>query len=692
MTAHSLAWAPLIPWFLIAALALGAVLLLGFGLLRRARGLWARAVCLAALILALANPAIIQEEREALNDVVMVVSDETESQAVEPRPGQTETALSAVLSQLEDLPNSEHRLVRVSGREGLPNDRGTRLFEALERSLASVPRERVGAVIMLSDGQVHDVPESFEKLGIEAPLHLLQSGLPGERDRRLIVETAPSFGLVGKPVTLSVRVEDLGSDVGRKLARMVISKDGTVEGEIGMPIGETQEITVELDHRGPNIIELKVDSVPGELTESNNHNAVVINGVRERLRVLLVSGEPYPGERAWRNILKSDPSVDLVHFTILRPPEKQDGTPINELSLIAFPTRELFSLKLHEFDLIIFDRYQRRGVLPSIYLDNIAAYVEQGGALLEAVGPSFATPLSLYRTPLGRVMPGEPSGAIVEQGFRPDLTEIGLRHPVTRPLAKMLDSEGVAPWGRWFRQIEASTRNGKVLMNGVAERPLLILARVEKGRVAQIMSDHLWLWSRGFEGGGPQSQLVRRLAHWLMREPELEEEDLTASVEFGRVEIERRSLSEELPELTVTLPSGRVETLALEPAEDGLARASLPVTDRGLYRISDGTRTAMAATGELESLEFADLRATAARLEPLVSASGGGVIALAAVAEPKLRKVHPERVLAGNNWLGVAAQGRYLVTGLAQFPLLPALLVLALVMGLALFAWYREGR
>ena len=97
-----------------------------------------------------------------------------------------------------------------------------------------------------------------------------------------------------------------------------------------------------------------------------------INGVRDRLRVLLVSGEPHAGERTWRNLLKSDASVDLVHFTILRPPEKQDGVPVDELSLIAFPTRELFIEKIEDFDLIIFDRYRRRGILPSLYLENIA--------------------------------------------------------------------------------------------------------------------------------------------------------------------------------------------------------------------------------------------------------------------------------------------------------------------------------
>ena len=168
----------------------------------------------------------------------------------------------------------------------------------------------------------------------------------------------------------------------------------------------------------------------------------------------MVSGQPYPGLRVWRNLLKADPAVDLVHFTILRPPEKQDGTPIRELALIAFPSRELFEVKLKEFDLIIFDNYSRRGLLPLIYLENIARYVEEGGALLEAAGPQFAEPLSLYRTPLARVLPGRPTGETFERGFRPVVTEAGQRHPVTAGLAA---ASGEPDWGRWFRQLDVET-------------------------------------------------------------------------------------------------------------------------------------------------------------------------------------------------------------------------------------------
>ena len=186
-----------------------------------------------------------------------------------------------------------------------------------------------------------------------------------------------------------------------------------------VPVGETVDIEIELTHGGMNLLQLLVPPQEGELTDRNNSAIVQINGVRDRLRVLLVSGEPHAGERTWRNLLKSDPAVDLVHFTILRPPHKQDGVPVYELSLIAFPTRELFMDKIDEFDLIIFDRYRRRGVLPSLYLENLVRYVEDGGALLVASGPSFAGAESLYRTPLADILPVAPTAQVLEEGYVP---------------------------------------------------------------------------------------------------------------------------------------------------------------------------------------------------------------------------------------------------------------------------------
>ncbi len=688
----SLDFAPLLPWLLIAVLGgLGAAIL-ALAVWRRARGLAWRAAAILVLVGALANPSLVEEQRRLIDDVAVLAIDESSSQQVEPRPAQLATAAPELERRLRALPGLELRVVHVKPRREEGDD-GTQLFGPVEQALADVPASRIAGVVMLSDGEIHDLPADAKSLGFEAPIHLLLTGLPDEGDRRLSVPTAPSFGLVGQPVEMTIRVEDLGGGGAAPAAAealVTINRDGESQPPVTIPIGQDVPIKLNLDHAGETLFEIAVAAGPRELTLANNRAFVTVNGVRDRLRVLLVSGEPHPGERTWRNLLKSDPGVDLVHFTILRPPEKQDGTPIGELSLIAFPIRELFEVKLDEFDLIIFDRYQRRGVLPRTYLENIANYVENGGALLDAAGSSYAGAYTLYNSPLGRVFPAAPTGQVLEGGFRPEISEIGRRHPVTAGLPGGA-SEPPA-WGRWFRQVSSTVLNGSAVMTGLEGQPLLVLNRVGKGRVAQLLSDEIWLWSRGYEGGGPQAELLRRVAHWLMKEPELEEEDLHATVADGRLSITRRSLGEQPPTVEVTLPSGRTIQVPLADQGDGRATAETVADENGLYKVGDGKRTAFAAAGALNSREFADLRSTDALARPLVEATGGAIIRVADGNLPQIRRVREGRAAGGSNWIGLKANEDYVVTGVTALPLLPVWLLLALSLGTALLAWRREGR
>jgi hypothetical protein len=686
----SLSFVPLLPWPLLAALALAVAAVVGFGLWRRARGMIWRGAMLALGVLALANPVVVREERQPLEDVAVLLVDRSPSQEIGDRPQQTDRTVQELRESLEGLDALE--LIETTVRSD--GEGGTRLFEELGDTLAEIDRSRLAGVLVVSDGQIHDVPPDLEGLGIDAPLHLLLTGQRDELDRRLLVEEVPSYGMVGDPQEITLRVDHLpGGDSGAPVT-VTLRQNGEVRQELSVQPGVPRTVPFELSRAGRSVLEIEAEALPGELTTRNNRQVFFVNGVRDRLRVLLVSGQPYPGLRVWRNLLKADPAVDLVHFTILRPPEKQDGTPIRELALIAFPSRELFEVKLGEFDLVIFDRYSRRGLLPLAYLDNVARYVEEGGALLEVAGPEFAHPLSLYRTPLARVLPARPSGVVYEQGFTPALTELGNRHPVTAdlradPEADEAESE---PWGRWFRQIDVEVIGSQVLMSGAADRPLLVLDRIGEGRVAQLLSDQQWLWARGFEGGGPQGLLLRRLVHWLMQEPELEEEILQAEPQGDAVAIERRSL-EALPEtITVTAPSGRSQEVALEPAGEGVGRALVHAEEAGLYRISDEDLLAFAAARPIGAQELADMRATAERLEPLVEASGGAVTWLADSGTPAIRKVARGRSLAGRDWLGIHRTEGYLVTGATQQSLLPALLALLLLLGTLGFAWYREGR
>ena len=693
MNGWSLAFQPLLPWSAIIAFAAFAVAILLFGAFRRARGIAWRLLALAALMAILVEPSLVEEQRDPQRDVAAVVVDDSPSMRIGERRKYADEALAQITRQLQGLKNLDVRIIHAGAPD--PNaalaDTGTELYTALTRALSDVPRQRVAGAVMITDGEVHDMPAP-DHLAVTAPLHVLLTGQPGEADRRLVVKNAPSFGLVGKEVQLTVRVEDLPEGAGG-MAKLTMRKDGGLATTRMVPIGQDVPLGIDINHGGPNVVELETEPGPHELTLDNNRAALVINGVRDRLKVLLVSGEPHQGERTWRNILKSDPSVDLIHFTILRPPEKQDGTPIRELSLIAFPIRELFDVKIDEFDLIIFDRYRRRSVLPEAYLENIARYVKKGGALLEAAGPNFGTPLSLYRTPLGIVLPAEPTGNVFEQGYVPQVSAVGHRHPVTSDLpGEPADPKATPPWGRWFRQVESIPHQGAVVMTGVQDRPLLVLDRVGDGRVAQLLSDEMWLWTRGFEGGGPQAELLRRVVYWLMKEPDLEENDLRARIDGNRLVITRQSLEPNDRDVQVRKPDGEVVTLKLAPEAGGRSVATLPVSESGLYRATDGERAALAAAGALNPIELGDVRTTDEKVKDVVAATGGSVHWVGPGAVPDVRRVAPDRGAAGRGWIGFRANGDYIVTGMQETPLLPGFLALLLAVGAFLLAWRREGR
>ena len=573
MSQFNLSFSPLLPWPVLLGLGVLALGLIGLGFYARGSGSFLRALGLALLLLAMTGPALVREERNPLKDVVAVVVDQSGSQTIAERPAQTEKAREKLEKSLDALGNVEVRVIE-SGRSDSEAD-GTRLFTALNAGLADVPLERLGGVFMITDGVVDDVPADVSALGFKAPLHALITGHEGERDRRIELLEAPRFGIVGKDQTIELRVLDTAATSDPVVLK--VRRDGNPVATIVATPGERLRVPVKIEHGGPNVVELEVEALPDELTAINNKAVLTIEGVRDKLKVLLVSGEPHAGERMWRNLLKSDANVDLVHFTILRPPEKQDGTPIDELSLIAFPTADLFGRKIKEFDLIVFDRYSNQSVLPLLYFDNIVHYVREGGALMLAAGPDFARPEGLYYSPLGRIAPARPDGSLTEHAFRASITEDGAKHPVTRGLPGA-DQKPPA-WSEWFRQVNAEVMHGTSILSGAGGKPLLVLSREGKGRVALLLTDQMWLWARGFEGGGPHLDLLRRLAHWLMKEPELEEEALRANVRGHAIEIERQSLKADVPPVTVTSPSGAEERVSLTPAEPGISRASIDAAE-----------------------------------------------------------------------------------------------------------------
>ena len=684
------AFAPLVGapilWAVIGVAVISSLLLF----VSRSRGAAIRTLALALVVLALANPSLTREDRDPLSSVAIVLVDKSPSQSFGDRTAQTEAARAAVVERLSHIPGLEVRVVEAGQADGETD--GTRLFTALGSTLADVPSDRVAGVVMITDGRVHDVPADAGALGFAAPVHALITGHKDERDRRVALIAAPRFGIVGQPQTVTFRVEDHGAN--EQTADVTVRRDGDVVETRTVPVGTPQNVAIPIPHGGPNIVEIEAAPLAGgELTQVNNRAVVTIDGVRDKLRVLLVSGEPHAGERTWRNLLKSDASVDLVHFTILRPPEKQDGTPINELSLIAFPTRELFQQKIDEFQLIIFDRYARQGVLPIIYFDNITRYVRDGGAVLVAAGPDYASPTSIWRTPLDAILPAEPDGNVTEEAFRPTLTELGQRHPVTRGLE---GSESDPPkWSQWFRIVDTRNANGTTVMQGPDEKPLLVLSREGEGRVALLLSDHIWLWARGFEGGGPHLDLLRRLSHWLMKEPDLEEEALRLTVSGHDLVVRRQTMADEIAGVTLTSPSGATQALKLQPTEPGVWETSVAANELGLWRATDGKLNALVNIGPANPREYAEVTSTTGVLAPLTDATGGDSRRLddgSGLNVPRIVAVRSGDTFKGDDWIGLKMRDVSVVRGIGVLPIFAGLLGLLLLLGSLAGTWAREGR
>src|ERR1700751_5709584 len=685
---YGIAFTPLVPslvlWIAIGAIVVIAALLL----LSRARSWAVRVTALALIVLALANPSFTGEGRERLSSVVAVIVDKSPSQNFGQRNQETAKAQEELVDTLKKIKGLEVRVVDAAQAHGETD--GTHLFGALQSALSDVPVDRVAGAFLITDGRVHDIPANPEALGFQAPVHALITGAKNERDRRIAITAAPRFGIVGQPQTITYRLDDQG--VTGERAKITIRRDGETISEKTLQSGQTSSVDVDIKHEGPNIVEIEASPLENELTPVNNRAVVSIDGVRDKWRVLLVSGEPHSGERTWRNLLKSDASVDLVHFTILRPPEKQDGTPINELSLIAFPTRELFQQKINEFQLIIFDRYARQGVLPIAYFDNIARYVRSGGAVLVSAGPDYASNTSIWRTPLDSVLPAEPVG-VTEKPFYAHLSDSGKRHPVTRGL----DGSASDPphWSRFFRTVDTRNSTSPALMEGADNEPLLLLSRQGEGRVALLLSDHIWLWARGYEGGGPHLDLLRRMSHWLMKQPDLDEEALRLQVQGKDLQVVRQTMGDTVAPVTVTSPSGATKELTLTAGDPGEWRATIPANELGLWQATDGTLKALINVGPTNPKEFSEVTSTTDMVRPLALATGGDakrVVDGHSIDLPRIVPVRATSTFHGDGWMGVKMRDASVVKGVGVLPIFAGLIGLLLLLGAFAATWLREGR
>jgi hypothetical protein len=673
LTTSGISFEPVVGLWLVIALAIVATVFMAVYLWRRGRAPLSRALAILCGFLALSAPAIVREERKALPDVVAIVVDNSESMALTARQAGVQTALAALRAKLASVPNLDVRVVTMADTMT-----GTNLAPALDQALGDVPATRVAGVIVLSDGQISDPPDSVRPF----PIHQALIGKPNERDRRLIIKSAPRTAAIGEVARIVVQVED-----SSPTAEVTVHVGDEAPQTQEVATGQDVTIEVPIDRRGAIPVAIEAASVSDEISSANNAVALSVTGVRDRLRVMLVTGEPYAGARAWRNLLKSDPSVDLVQFTILRSPEKQDYTPVEELSLIQFPTRELFMEKINSFDLVVFDRFKRLEVLPDEYLDSVARWVEDGGAFLVLAGPAEAQSNGAFSTSLARIIPTTPKGSAIDGPFRPALTERGLAHPVSAGLATQ-----AATWGQWLR-VQPSTPRGDVLLEGNGQ-PLLVLSQVGKGRAAAIMSDQAWLWRRGYDGGGPFDELFRRTSHWLMKEADLEADRLLVRSAAGKLLVERRAAADPGP-VSIEGPTSAAN-LTLSLASPGIWRGEQAIQTPGLYDVRSGDKRAFIIAGIGNPAEARDLKADPSILATVQTKSGaGGAVAWLGRdgrgALPAFTRIGANQK-AGAGSFSLRETGSTTVTATRREALVSAWVFALLMAGFSLLAWWREGR
>jgi hypothetical protein len=681
-------WSPFLSLQIIAGLGcLGAFVFLAARIRRAPDFAW-RAVFLLLLTFLLLNPVILNEVRQGLADKLLIVVDESASQKIGGRDKTTTEALDYLTQSLQKIPGIEPIIIHSASDVAPVKGESTNLFTTLRNSLPGIPLSQVAGTVLITDGQVHDVPATLGPLEKLAPFHVILTGKRNEFDRKVTIVSAPKYGLLSQDIKISVKVEEFGR-TGSTPVPLTVSQDGTKAQEISIVPGEARDFTFKLSHSGQNVFEFSTPAEDGELTAANNTAPVIVNGIRDRLRVLLVSGAPHMGERAWRNLLKSDPSVDLVHFTILRSTTSMDMTPPAELSLIVFPVEELFQRKLKDFDLIIFDRYQQVSLLTQTYFTNIAAYIKQGGAFLMAMGSDEPND-SVFNTALADILPVDlkPDG-VVKKAYTPQLTDAGKKHPVTADLQRIYEKK---PWGQWFTQAAVSPEKGETLMTGADGLPLLVVNKVTDGRVAVLASDNIWLWSKGDATQGPYTQLMRNVAHWLMKEPELEDDYIKAEARGNTITVAQRELSAGPHSVLMTTPSGAKQPVDLTVKADGWVSASIDAAQNGIYSFEAGNRKAFVVVGTASNEEFSDVHTTEDKLRPIVEKTRGGTLWFQKTPAFTIKSLPASAgSFGGDGWIGLKRNAAYSVRSVESRDVVPGPLALLMILVGLILSWWRES-
>ncbi|UMM63600.1 DUF7408 domain-containing protein [Aristophania vespae] len=693
----SLDWSLLLPSWLLIVISFGTFFFCLWALITRTRGQLIKSFAFVILLMFLAGPGIRQARYQPQPQDALIVVDHTASMNIRDRRDIADKAADNLAQQASQIAGVSTYRLDVND----DNQQGTHLFEAIKEEAQNHPN--LSAIFLLTDGMNHDTPQKLDNIlpgfkGRFLPVHLLLTAKGEEKDRALQLLSTPPYAIMGTEAHIHIRVNDLGGKTGQSVKIYKRQNSAKPKFIADTLTGQTIDIPVKITQNGSNLIELSASKLPDEASTRNNRLVVSIQGIQDHLKVMLVSGAPNQSARVWRDLLKADPSVDLVHFTILRSPETSDDTPISDLALIPFPTHELFVEKTNQFDLIILDSFDNPNILPESYIDNITRYVRQGGGLLVVSGSELAEPGSLQDTSLGEVLPARVTYKGAETGvFKPVISPFGQNHPVTNHLSQK--GPWGDEWGPWYRLLKTTQIKGKVLLATKEGTPLLAIRHDDKGRVAQILSDQIWLWSRGGSGGGPQKELLRRLSHWLMKEPDLEGERLKARLDDHKIIVDRYSLTpHDFLMADISSPLGEHFQVKMQPVSDDSnhLKGSLTLTsdeedNQGIWTIRQNGLATFIADTALQTIEMQDLRSTAHKLEPLVEKSGGGIFWIGDHKVPTLRQVAEGHKAFGTDWTGLPLHREKIMGADHLRSILPSWLALILILPLLALSWWREG-
>jgi uncharacterized membrane protein len=570
-------WVLLAPWrrpgLALGGLTVIAIALLGWRAsrgaapLRRAALVSLRAGAAVAALVVFLEPAIeLRQVAREPNRVALVI-DDSRSMALRDRPDgptRTERVRALLDASAETLATWRERhqldvytfsdvlaassLDRVA-RTPATGD-ATLIRKALEQVRARYDGRDLAGVVLLSDGAATgDLARDGDGAArdflrsLDTRVHTVWTARPGVRDLAVARVAADEFAFVRTVVRLEATIRATGYPAQRVLVSL--AADGQVERQkwIDVPADGTATVSFEVTppRVGRYLYEIAIPVQPDEAVEANNRRAFVVRVIRDKIRVLQVAGAPSYDVRALRAMLEENPNVDLISFFILRTQDDIALVPNDEMSLIPFPTRELFEEQLPSFDVIVMQNFEFLPYGIGDYLDNIESYVAGGGGLAMLGGDLSFTAGGYHGTPVASALPVEllpPTVADLADvsRFRPALTEAGKTHPVTAlryAVPDNLTTWAALPELEGVNRVAAAKPDATVLAvhprlrtGRGAPMPVIVAGDHGAGRTLAITTDSLWRYgfvaaSRPGDDGRAYTKLWENAVRWLIQDPDL---------------------------------------------------------------------------------------------------------------------------------------------------------------------------